>query len=123
MYLYRIISDNEWTQSKKEGKVPRCNSDRRAGHVHLNKFEDIITVANKYFEPAEKPVVLEIEMSSGLDEKLIWEQPTDEKNWEQANLQIENINMKDVKRFSYLGLKSNCEFEIRQFSDFTNYDI
>ncbi len=117
MNLYRIISDNEWTLSKKEGKVPKCNSDRRAGHVHLNKFEDIITVANKYFEPSEKPVALEIEISSGLGEKLIWEQPTDEKNWEQANLQIDNINLNDVKRYSYLKFIGEDKFEIQEFTD------
>ena len=118
--LYRIISENEWTQSKKDGKVPRCSSDRRAGHINLNKFDDIKTVANKYFEPAENPVVLEIEISSELYKKLIWEQPTNEKNWEQAHLLIENIDMNDVKRYSYLIIndKRNGQFEIGEFSSF-----
>lgn len=118
MNLYRIISENEWTQSKKDGKVPRCNSDRRAGHIHLNKFEDIKTIANKYFEPSENPVVLEVKISSELNKKLIWEQFTDEKNWEQAHLLIENIDMNDVKRYSYLipNDKINGKFEIGDFS-------
>lgn len=121
MNLYRIISENEWTQSKKDGKVPRCNSDRRAGHIHLNKFDDIKTVANKYFEPAENPVVLEVNISSELNKKLIWEQLTDEKNWEQVHLLIENIDMNDVKRYSYLiqNDKRNGKFEIGEFSDLT----
>ncbi len=118
MYLYRIISENEWLQSQKDGNVPRCNSDKRAGHIHVNRFEDIKTVANKYFEPSENPVVLEIEISSELDKKLIWAAPTDEKNWVQANLLIENIDMNDVKRYSYLIVpgKSNGQFEIGEFS-------
>ncbi len=121
MNLYRIISENEWIQSKKDGKVPRCNSDRRAGHIHLNKFVDIKTVANKYFEPSENPVVLEVKISFSLNEKLIWEQLTDEKNWEQAHLLIENIDMNDVKRYSYLIPNDNIngKFEIGDFSDLT----
>jgi uncharacterized protein (DUF952 family) len=122
MNLYRIISENEWAQGKKDGKVPRCDSDRRAGHIHLNKFDDIKTVANKYFVPDENPVLLEVEISSELNKKLIWEQSTDEKNWEQAHLLIENIDMNDVKRYSYLIIndKRNGQFEIGEFSSLTN---
>ncbi len=117
MYLYRIISENEWLQSQKDGNVPRCNSDKRAGQIHVNRFEDIKTVANKYFEPSENPVVLEIEISSELHKKLIWESSTDEKNWEQAHLLIENIDMNDVNRYSYLLIqdKRNGQFEIGEF--------
>ncbi|MBA2745636.1 MAG: DUF952 domain-containing protein [Flavisolibacter sp.] len=122
MNLYRIISDNEWTQSEKDGKVPRCNSDTRAGHIHLNKFDDIKTVANKYFETAENPVVLEVEISSELYKKLIWEPSTKEKNWEQAHLLIENIDMNDVKRYSYLIIndKIDGQFEVGEFSSLTD---
>lgn len=122
MNLYRIISENEWIQSKKDGKVPRCNSDSRAGHINLNKFEDIKTVADKYFESAENPVVLEVEISSKLYKKLTWEQANEEKNWEQAHLQIDNINLKDVKRYSFLIVndKRNGQFEIGKFSSSTN---
>lgn len=117
MNLYRIISENEWLKSLKDGKVPRCKSDRRAGHIHLNKFEDIRTVGNKYFEPAEKPVVLEIYISSELDKKLVWEQSNEVKNWEQVNLKIENIDMMDVKRYSYLIIKDEKKpgFEMGEF--------
>ena len=75
MKLYRIIPEEDWRQSNKEGKVPRCNSDKRAGHFHLNKFEDIKTVANKYFEHSEKPVVMELNLSLDLEKKLSWEKP------------------------------------------------
>ena len=115
MKLYRIISKDEWIQSKKEGKVPRCNSDRRADHVHLNNFEDIKTVANKYFEHSENPVVIELNVSSDLKKKLTWENPTYEKNWEQAHLQIENIDMKYVERFSFLELVDGGKFDIGKF--------
>lgn len=119
MYLYRIISENEWAQSQKDGKVPQCNSDRHAGHIHVNKFDDIKTVANKYFEPAEKPVVLEVEISPELHKKLSWRPATDDKNWEQAQLLIENIDLNDVKRYSYLSVpdKSIGQFEIGAFSN------
>lgn len=114
--LYRIISKDEWTQSKKDGKVPRCNSDRRAGYVHLNKFEDIKTVANKYFEHSENPVVIQLNLSSELEKKLNWENPTEEKNWEQAHLEIENIDLKDVEKFTFLKLVDKNKFEIGEFN-------
>ena len=115
MKLYRIIPEEDWTQSKKEGKVPRCNSDKRAGHVHLNKFEDIQTVANKYFEHSENPVVIELNVSLGLEKKLSWKNPSAEKNWEQAHLQIENIDMKNVERFSFLKHIDGEKFDLGEF--------
>lgn len=122
MYLYRIISESEWAQSHKDGIVPRCNSDRRAGYINLNKFDDIIVVANKYFEPKEKPVVLEVEISPELNKKLFWEQSNGDKNWEQANLLIDNIDMNDVKRYSYLIVSDNRngQFEIGEFLSLTD---
>lgn len=122
MYLYRIISENEWAQSHKDGIVPRCNSDRRTGYINLNKFDDIIVVANKYFEPKEKPVVLEVEISPELNKKLFWEQSNGDKNWEQANLLIDNIDMNDVKRYSYLIVSDNRngQFEIGEFLSLTD---
>lgn len=112
MNLYRIISKDQWIQSKKDGKVPRCNSDRRAGHVHLNKYSDIKMVANKYFEHAENPVVIEVNISSELKKKLTWEKPNEYKNWEQAHLQIENIDLKDIDKFTYLKLIGNNKFDL-----------
>ena len=120
MKLYRIIPEEDWTQSKKEGKVPRCNSDKRAGYVHLNKFEDIQTVANKYFEHSENPVVIELNVSLGLEKKLSWENPSAEKNWEQAHLQIENIDMKNVERFSFLNHIDGGKFDLGEFIVFEN---
>ena len=114
MKLYRIISKNEWVQSKLDGKVPRCNSDRRAGHVHLNKFDDIKTVANKYFEHSENPVVIEVNVSKDLEKKLTWEEPTEDKNWAQAHLHIENIDLNDVERYSFLKLIDKDVFEVSE---------
>ena len=115
MKLYRIIPEEDWKQSKKEGKVPRCNSDKRAGHVHLNKFEDIKTVANKYFEHYENPVVIELNVTLDLEKKLSWEKANSEKNWEQAHLQIENIEMKNVERFSFLEHIDGGKFDLGEF--------
>ena len=115
MKLYRIIPEEDWKQSKKEGKVPRCNSDKRAGHVHLNKFEDIKTVANKYFEHYENPVAIELNITLDLEKKLSWEKPNSEKNWKQAHLQIENIDMKNVERFSFLKHIDGGKFDLGKF--------
>ena len=119
MNLYRIISNDEWTETKANGKVPRCASDKRAGFIHLNKFDDIENVANKYFVKDEKPIVLEIDITKYLSEKLLWELPTKEKNWEQAHLKIDNIEIKFIKRYSYLisNSQKNNEFKIEGFKE------
>lgn len=120
MNLYRIISNDEWTQTKRDGKVPRCSSDKRAGFIHLNKFEAIETVANKYFVKDENPVILEINITKDLGTKLLWELPTNEKKWDQAHLQIDNIDIRFIKRFSYLipNPQKNNEFKIGEFIEF-----
>ena len=118
MNLYRIISEEEWIKTKADGKVPRCNSDKRAGHVHLNKFEDIKLVASKYFAKEEKPVVVEVDTTE-LEGKLFWELATKEKPWEQPYLRVENINLMYIQRFCYLisNPKGNNDFEIGEFFD------
>jgi len=121
MNLYRIISEEEWIKTKIDRKVPRCGSDRRAGHIHLNKFEDIETVANKYFEKSESPVVLEVTITTDLKKRLSWELPTKEKPWGQAHLQVENIDINFVKRFSYLIPKNNGKEKFK-VGEFLNLD-
>src|SRR5687768_5187122 len=101
MYLYRIISEEEWQQTIKDKKVPRCNSDKRDDCVHLTRYEDLEHVASKYFVKEEKPVVLKIE-SQPFEEKISWIEPTDEKPWQQPNANIENIDWKYINGYTYL---------------------
>ncbi len=118
MKLYRIIPEEDWIKTKIDGKVPKCNSDKRAGSVHLNKFRDIKLVASKYFIKDEKPVVVEID-TTDLEEKIFWEEPTKEKPWEQPNLRADNIDFRYIKRLCYLipDPQKNNGFEIGEFID------
>ena len=114
MKLYRIISKEEWLISKNEGKVPRCKSDERDNCIHLNKYEDITLVTNKYFVKEEEPVVTEVD-SPRFEDKLKWEAPTPDKPWLQPNLFIENIPFNTISRFCYLTFNNRTEsFEIQK---------
>lgn len=116
MYLYRIISEEEWITTKKENKVPRCKSDQRDNCVHLNKYEDVILVTNKYFVRDENPVVLEIDISD-FESRIVWKEPTVEKPWYQPNADIENIEWRNIKMYSYLipHVEKENEFMIGSF--------
>ncbi len=101
MNLYRIISEEEWLQTIRDKKVPRCNSDKRDDCVHLTKYEDLALVASKYFVKEEKPMVLEIN-TMGFEEKITWADPTQEKPWYQPNANIDHIDWKHIKSISYV---------------------
>ena len=112
MMLYRIISKDEWTTSKEEGKVPRCRSDERENCIHLNKYEDIVLVANKYFIKEEEPVVIEIDAEIFKDQ-ITWVSPTIEKPWHQPNLHLENIPCNIISRYCHLNFNDQSQtFEI-----------
>jgi uncharacterized protein (DUF952 family) len=102
MKLYRVISKDEWKQTIYNKRVPRCASDKRDGFIHLNKLDDIETVANKYFVQEENPVVLEVDITEELKEHIKWIPATEDKNWEQAFLKVDNIEIKFIKRIMYM---------------------
>lgn len=115
MMLYRIISTEEWITSKEQGKVPRCRSDDRQNCIHLNKYEDIILVANQYFIKEEKPVVIEID-SEIFKGQITWVSPTTEKPWHQPILRFENIPYNIISRFCHLIFNDASQtFEIPEF--------
>jgi uncharacterized protein (DUF952 family) len=112
--LYRILDKISWEQAQAEGKVPRCSSDERAGHVHLNTREHVETVAKAFFEPNEEPIVLEVDTSS-FARNVVWYPPTDEKPWDQPCAKIDAIPLDAVLRTH--GLKSietntGCTYEL-----------
>lgn len=116
MILYRVISEEEWVQTKRNRKVPRCKSDERDNCVHLTKYEDVIVVANKYFESEEQPVVLEVDVSDFQDQ-ITWMEPTIEKPWHQPNAAISNIIWKNINRYATLipVYDNNNEFSVGEF--------
>ena len=70
--LYRIVAMDDWKAALKQGVVPRCGSDERDGFVHLSTAHTFLETADLYFDPAERPVVLEIDPGP-LGEDLVWE--------------------------------------------------
>lgn len=116
MYLYRIISGEEWDQTRQDRKVPRCPSDERDNCVHLTKAEDVTMVANQYFTMEEKPVVLEVDVTD-FEDKIVWLEPTIEKPWNQPNADIENIGWRNIKRYArFVDLKgTGGNFETGEF--------
>lgn len=64
MKLYRVVDRESWQAAQLTGRVPRCNSDNRADHVHLDLMGSIEVVAGAYFDPSESPLVLEIDVES-----------------------------------------------------------
>lgn len=118
MYLYRIISGEEWDQTKQERRVPRCPSDERDNCVHLTRLEDVTLVAHKYFTLDENPVVLAVDITD-FEDKIVWIEPTIEKPWNQPNADIKNIEWRYIKK--YAGFKRfegrESDFQISEFQD------
>ena len=97
MKLYRVVDQESWQAAQLSGKVPRCNSDKRADHVHLNLLESVEAVAAAYFEPIEIPLVLEIDTDS-LGCEIVWHEATEHKPWKQPCAKIDSIPLKSVTR-------------------------
>ena len=97
MKLYRVVDRASWRTTQLSGFVPRCNSDQRENHVHLNLRESVERVAAAYFEPCEEPLVLEVDAES-LGCEITWQEPSDQKPWKQACAQIKNIPLESVMR-------------------------
>lgn len=95
--LFRVVPACDWEEALATGRVPRCASDERAGHVHLSERDAVEAIANAYFEPAEAPVALEIDRSR-IDAELEWSEPTEAKPWRQAHLNLPNVLTDHVLR-------------------------
>ncbi|MBJ7575453.1 DUF952 domain-containing protein [Luteimonas sp. MC1828] len=93
--LFRIVSAAELTTAARSGLVPRCPSDERSNCVHLNRKEDVETVANLYFTPEEAPVALEIR-SADIAEDLTFLPATEGKPFQQANLARQYVSFSSV---------------------------
>ncbi len=106
------MSKDEWLVSQHQGKVPRCKSDERDNCIHLNKYEDIVTVTNMYFTMEEEPVVIEIDAEKYM-EQIKWISPSLVKPWHQPNLNHDNIPFNIISRYCYLNFNDKSQtFEI-----------
>ena len=71
-YIYRVISKEDWEETKASGGVPRCGNDERDGYVHMSPYDPVLDTAGLYFTPDEEPLVLEVD-EEALGEALRWE--------------------------------------------------
>lgn len=99
--LFRVVPACDWEEARATGRVPRCASDERAGHVHLSEWSAVEAIANAYFEPAEAPVALEIDRAQ-IEARLEWAEPSAAKPWRQAHLKMPNVPTEYVRRIHTL---------------------
>ena len=95
--LFRVVPTCDWEEALATGRVPRCRSDQRAGHVHLSERNAVERIANAYFDAAEAPLALEIDRSM-IEAQLEWDEPTGAKPWRQAQLNLSHILTEHVLR-------------------------
>ncbi|MDQ3074169.1 MAG: DUF952 domain-containing protein [Pseudomonadota bacterium] len=95
--LFRVVAARDWEKALVTGRVPRCASDERAGHVHLSERSAVETIANAYFEPGEAPLALEIDRGA-IEAELEYSEPSEAKPWRQAHLNRPNVLTDQVLR-------------------------
>ena len=93
--LYRVIREDIWIDAKKSQFIPRCGNDNSVDRVHLNLLETVGHIASEFFEPEERPIVLEIDVSS-FSENIEWLEPSPQKSWKQPLANIQNLPVSSV---------------------------
>ncbi len=60
--MSRGIREDAWAEAKMSQFIPGCGNDNKVNHIHLNVLQTVASVAAAYFEPEERPLVLEIDI-------------------------------------------------------------
>ena len=48
-WVYRILTDSCWAQTRSDKAIPLSELDRRDGYIHLSTYQTVLTTANLYF--------------------------------------------------------------------------
>ncbi|MDI3326268.1 DUF952 domain-containing protein [Pontibacterium granulatum] len=99
--LYRVIRAEVWDQAQESGLVPRCGNDNTRNRIHLNMPEAVETIAARYFEPEECPVVLEVDITAFAD-RVEWIEPDQQNNWWQPLADVANLPVASVVKVHQL---------------------
>ncbi|GGK71835.1 DUF952 domain-containing protein [Amphritea balenae] len=99
--LYRVITEEAWIAAQKTQTIPRCGNDNKADRIHLNVIEAVESVAAAYFEPEERPLVLEIDVS-GFTEHIEWTEPAAQEVWRQPLVNIPSLPFNAVVKVHQL---------------------
>ena len=99
--LYRVIRAETWGQAQETGVVPRCGNDNTRNRIHLNMPDAVETIAARYFEPEECPVVLEVDITD-FAHRIEWVKPDPQNNWWQPLADIANLPVASVAKVHQL---------------------
>lgn len=99
--LYRVIREEVWGQAQESGMVPRCGNDNTRNRIHLNMPEAVETIAARYFAPEERPVVLEVDITTFKDQ-IEWIKPDQQNQWWQPLADIANLPVASVVKVHQL---------------------
>lgn len=56
--LYRILGQADWEKALVRGYMVPSETDVRDGFIHLSTEETYVESANRYFQPADRPLAL-----------------------------------------------------------------
>ena len=73
MVIYHLTTQSEWDDAQKRGYYIAPSLERE-GFIHASTREQILSVANAFYQDAIEPILLVIEVDN-LDVPLQWEAP------------------------------------------------
>ena len=71
-FLYKIVTQADWSTTQKTGLIPLSSVDVRDGFIHLSTATQFIATANLYFRDTDQPLVIEFD-SAQLKGEIRWE--------------------------------------------------
>ena len=60
-FLYKIVTQSDWSLAQTKGVIPLSAIDRRDGFIHLSTEDQFIETANLYFSAVDQPLVIELD--------------------------------------------------------------
>ncbi len=60
-FLYKIITHVDWQNAQATGLIPLSQMDQDDGYIHLSTEDQYLTTAYLYFDPDDKPLVIQLE--------------------------------------------------------------
>ncbi|MEU1808922.1 DUF952 domain-containing protein [Micromonospora aurantiaca (nom. illeg.)] len=70
--IYKILSDDEWTQARAGGRFAGTAMDRQDGYVHLSAVDQVVETARRFFAGVTGLTVLAVD-ETRLGDALRWE--------------------------------------------------
>ncbi|MEU2702832.1 MULTISPECIES: DUF952 domain-containing protein [Micromonospora] len=71
--IYKILTDDEWTQARADGRFAGTAMDRQDGYVHLSAADQVVETARRFFAGVTGLTVLAVD-ESRLGDALRWEE-------------------------------------------------